>query len=296
MIYTCTTNPSLDYYISITELKVGSDIRSDVEMFDAGGKGVNVSIVLNNFRIPNIALGFLGGFTKDYYLDFISKYPNIQPLFTTIKDNTRINLKIMDLENETDINAKGPHISDEEFEKFKTRLSNIYNDDIFVLSGNIEEEIKDRMIALVHELSNQGVKVILDSDKSILDRCLDANLFAIKLNKNNIEDRDKLDEYCKYLIEKGAKNVLYSSSKDDSYIYTKDEAYKCSSLSGSLLEVTGTSDSLVAGFIYGIIRGADTLESFKYANAASLATSMSNDLGSKEKIEELFETIEVDKI
>lgn len=296
MIYTCTTNPSLDYYISITDLKVGEDLRSDYEMFDAGGKGVNVSIVLNNFRIPNVALGFLGGFTKEYYLQFISKYPNIQPLFTSIKDNTRINLKIMDLENETDINVKGPHISDDEFEKFKSRLSNIYADDYFVLSGNIEEEIKDRMIKLVYDLCADGVKVILDTDKSILDRCLDAKLFAVKLNKNNIEDRSKLIDYSKSLIDKGIENVLYSSSGDDSYIFTDEEVYSCSSLSGSLVEVTGTSDSLVAGFIYGKIRGADTLESFKYANAASLATSMSNDLGSKEKIEELFETIKVNKL
>lgn len=296
MIYTCTTNPSLDYYISITDLKVGEDLRSDYEMFDAGGKGVNVSIVLNNFRIPNVALGFLGGFTKEYYLQFISKYPNIQPLFTSIKDNTRINLKIMDLENETDINVKGPHISDDEFEKFKSRLSNIYAGDYFVLSGNIEEEIKDRMIKLVYDLSADGVKVILDTDKSILDRCLDAKLFAVKLNKNNIEDRSKLIDYSKSLIDKGIENVLYSSSGDDSYIFTDEEVYSCSSLSGSLVEVTGTSDSLVAGFIYGKIRGADTLESFKYANAASLATSMSNDLGSKEKIEELFETIKVNKL
>ena len=87
MIYTCTTNPSLDYYIAIDELLPGADLRSSSEMYDAGGKGVNVSIVLNNFRIPNVCLGFLGGFTKDYYLSYLSNYPNIQPLFTTIKDN-----------------------------------------------------------------------------------------------------------------------------------------------------------------------------------------------------------------
>ena len=45
MIYTCTTNPSLDYFITVPELLVGKDLRSDLEMYDAGGKGVNVSIV-----------------------------------------------------------------------------------------------------------------------------------------------------------------------------------------------------------------------------------------------------------
>ena len=185
MIYTCTTNPSLDYYITIPELKAGKDTRSDLEMFDAGGKGVNVSIVLNNFRIPSVCMGFLGGFTKDYYLSFIANYPNIQPLFTTIADNTRINVKIMDAKSETSINAKGPHITDSEFQRFKSRLNNIYTDDIFILSGNIEVEIKDRMIALVHELCEDGVKVLLDTDKDIIDACRDCKLFAVKLNDRN---------------------------------------------------------------------------------------------------------------
>ena len=62
MIYTCTTNPSLDYYITVpNKLIAGENNRSDIEMYEAGGKGVNVSIVLNNFRIPSVCMGFLGG-------------------------------------------------------------------------------------------------------------------------------------------------------------------------------------------------------------------------------------------
>ena len=187
MIYTCTTNPSLDYYITLPNVELGKTNRSDMEMYDAGGKGVNVSIVLNNFRIPSVALGFLGGFTKDFYLSFISHYPNVQPLFTTIADNTRINLKIMDSEYETSINAKGPHITDTEFNRFKARLNSVYTDDIFVLSGNIEEEIKDRMVDLVKELCEEGVKVVLDGEKEFIEHCLDFGLYGIKLNDRNTD-------------------------------------------------------------------------------------------------------------
>lgn len=295
MIYTCTTNPSLDYYISVPNLEVGKDFRSDYEMYEAGGKGVNVSIVLNNFRIPSICLGFLGGFTKDYYLSFISKYPNIQPLFTTIEDNTRINLKIMDNFYETDINAKGPRITDEEFNKFKNRLVSVYEGDYFVLSGNIEEEIQDKLIEITKQLSADKVKVLIDTDRSVLDKLSDCKPFAVKLNRSTLND-DDLFMYAQSLIDKGVEYVLFSSPNEKSFIFTKDESYECASLKNSLINVTGTSDSMVAGFLYGVIRGADTLESFRYANAASLATSMTNDLGSKEKIEELYPTIEVNKL
>ncbi|MBQ2657322.1 MAG: 1-phosphofructokinase family hexose kinase [Erysipelotrichaceae bacterium] len=292
MIYTCTTNPSLDYFITLPAIERGKNNRTDMEMFDAGGKGVNVSIVLNNFRIPSVCLGFLGGFTKDYYLSFIGNYPNIQPLFTSIKDNTRINIKIMDDQHETSINAKGPHITDEEFNKFKSRLNNIYSDDIFVLSGNIEEEIKDRIIELVHDLSDEDVRIVLDTDRDILDRCLDTKLFAVKLNDTNLAG-DDLKEYAKKLTEKNVKYVLYSAPHKSSYIFTQEKYYKCGNLKDSLVNTTGSADSMVAGFLYGVIRGADCAESFRYANAASLATCMSNDLGSKEKIEEVFKNIEI---
>lgn len=297
MIYTCTTNPSLDYYLTIDKLKLGKSNRSDFEMFTSGGKGVNVSIVLNNFHIQSCCLGFLGGFTKDFYLAHISNYPNIQPLFTTINDNTRINIKLMDNQYETSLNAKGPNITLDEFEKFKNRLSHIYKGDLFVLSGNIENEIKQGIIDVIHDLSHDGVKIVLDTDYDVIEKCLDVKPFMIKLNDYLLSDcKEELDIFSKKLIDNGTTYVMYSNASKPSYLYSKDEILTCKNLADSLVNTTGSSDSLVAGFIYGHIRGADTVECFKYANAASLATTIENDLGSKEKIEELFNTIEVEKI
>ena len=294
MIYTCTTNPSLDYYITLQELKMGINNRTDMEMFEAGGKGVNVSIVLNNFHIQSNCLGFLGGFTKDYYLSFINNFPNIQPLFTTIKENTRINIKLMDSKYETGLNAIGPYISDEEFNKFKSRLFNIYSDDIFVLSGSVQDEIEDRMVEIVKQLNEEGVRIVLDTEPQLIEQLVESKPFMIKLNDTylNFKNAD-INEVAKDFVSKGVKYVLYSAVNKPSYLFTENETLLCNNLDNGLVNTTGSADSMVAGFIYGVIRGANSIESFKYANAASLATSMSNDLGSKDKIESLFDTIEV---
>ena len=83
MIYTCTLNPSLDYYMEgQQELEPGKLNRSQLEYYEAGGKGINVSIVLNNLGIPSRAVGFLGGFTKDFYISLLAKYEFILPNFT----------------------------------------------------------------------------------------------------------------------------------------------------------------------------------------------------------------------
>ena len=184
--------------------------------------------------------------------------------------------------------------TDTEFNRFKARLNSVYTDDIFVLSGNIEEEIKDRMVDLVKELCEEGVKVVLDGEKEFIEHCLDFGLYGIKLNDRNT-DGDVVETAKRYL-EKGVKSILYSAPHKPSYVFTQNVCLKCENLKDSLVNTTGSADSMVAGYLYGVIRGASVEESFKYANAASLATCMSNDLGSKEKIEELFDKIEVSGI
>jgi len=299
MIYTCTTNPSLDYYMTFSnEVVSDTNNRSDIEMYDAGGKGVNVSIALNNFHIPSVALGFLGGFTKDFYLKYISNYPFIQPLFTTIKDNTRINVKIMDCKYETGLNARGPIITEEEFNKFKNRINSIYKDDYFVLSGNIQDEIENSLCDLVHDLANDNVNIVFDTDKALVEKCCDVKPILVKLNDSHLDDTSEkgIIEEANRLIEAGAINVMYSHAHRDSYLINKDFIYKATNREDSLVNTTGSADSMVAGYLYCKIRGGDSLECFKFAVAAASSTTNSNDLGSKKIIEDTYEKVEVEKL
>lgn len=58
MIYTVTFNPSLDYIVSVSDFKLGLTNRTDSELLLPGGKGINVSTVLQNLGIANTAFGF----------------------------------------------------------------------------------------------------------------------------------------------------------------------------------------------------------------------------------------------
>ena len=62
MVYTLTLNPSLDYVMYPSAyLKKGGTNRSDREELRAGGKGINVSVVLKNLDVPTRALGLNTG-------------------------------------------------------------------------------------------------------------------------------------------------------------------------------------------------------------------------------------------
>jgi len=65
MINTITLNPSLDYIVKVDSFKVDSLNRIEEERIYAGGKGINVSIVLKNLGVENTALGYVAGFTGD---------------------------------------------------------------------------------------------------------------------------------------------------------------------------------------------------------------------------------------
>ena len=54
MIYTVTLNPSIDYVVNLDQLIEGRVNRVSTEHFYAGGKGINVSQILNEHGINNI--------------------------------------------------------------------------------------------------------------------------------------------------------------------------------------------------------------------------------------------------
>ena len=57
MIYTVTLNPALDYIMYPNNLSVGEINRSARESLYFGGKGINVSFILNELEISSVAPG-----------------------------------------------------------------------------------------------------------------------------------------------------------------------------------------------------------------------------------------------
>jgi 1-phosphofructokinase len=63
MIYTVTLNPALDKTVEIPNLTIDSVNRITTMRTDPGGKGINVSKVIDKLGGKSIAIGILGGNT-----------------------------------------------------------------------------------------------------------------------------------------------------------------------------------------------------------------------------------------
>jgi 1-phosphofructokinase len=120
MIYTLTLNPSVDYIVELEGFQVGELNRTTKEAKFPGGKGINVSRVLKELGIKSKALGFNGGFTGKYIDEYLQN-EEIATDFVKVQEDSRINIKLK-TGQETEINAKGPKISDEDFLQLKKKI------------------------------------------------------------------------------------------------------------------------------------------------------------------------------
>ena len=136
MIYTVTLNPSIDYVIKVNELNLGEVNRTYEEHVYPGGKGINVSIILNELGYNSKALGFVSGFTGAYIKDKL-KSKGLDEDFINLENGfTRINVKVKS-NQETEINGQGPIINKHALNELYDKLDKIEENDILVLAGSI---------------------------------------------------------------------------------------------------------------------------------------------------------------
>ena len=297
MINTITLNPSLDYIVKVDNFKVDAVNRSNEEQIYPGGKGINVSIVLNNLGVKNTALGFIAGFTGDEILRRIKDH-GVDCDFIKVKSGlSRINVKLKSNE-ETEINGSGPRISESDLELLFEKISHLKKGDYLVLSGSIPSSVpNDIYESIMKRLLDKEVEFVVDATKDLLLKVLKYKPFLIKPNHHELaelfnvtlNDDNDIIKYGKRLQEMGAKNVIISMAGDGAILIPENgDPIKREVPKGILKNSVGAGDSMVAGFISGYLKNNDINEAFKMGIATGSASAFSEDLATKEKIEEIF--------
>ena len=303
MIYTVTLNPSIDYFIDLDEFLVGELNRIKSDRKSPGGKGINVSTVLQNVGIESVALGFVGGFTGKYLIDSLTA-KNIKTDFVTVEGDTRINVKLHS-DVETEINGAGPKITSSELEQLLEKFDQMQKGDMVVLAGSIPASLPSTLYQQVTEtLQDKDVKVVVDATKDLLVEVLPYQPFLIKPNHHElgeifgveIKNAEEAIPYGKKLIEMGAQHVIVSMADKGSLLFVNDEVYFANIPKGTLVNSVGAGDSVVAGFIASYSKEPVATEAFRFGAAAGSATAYSEGLATEEKINELISQVQVKKI
>src|SRR6056297_593338 len=289
MIYTLTLNPAVDNLMTIdSHIQFGETNRSTYENSYLGGKGLNVSVVLQRLGIENVALGYLGGFTGEYIKQLLDE-ENIKTDFTQISGQTRINTKLISNGVETQLNSLGPKISKSELQELINVLKKITKDDLLVLSGSLPDGVPSELYTAFAKLcASKNIPFIVDATGQKLLDTLEYEPFLIKPNASELEDLfnreidiNNLSEIAKAGLElkqKGARNVLVSLGGNGSILLAEDGSiYHANAAKGEVVDTVGAGDSMIAGFLASFLntQGQDLAKTLKYAAAAGGATAFS---------------------
>ena len=297
MIYTVTFNPALDYIVYTDQLNMGTINMMNKEQVFAGGKGVNVSIVLKNLGYDSVAMGFLAGFTGDE-IERQLKAHDVQTDFIKLKNGmSRMNIKLKSV-METEINGAGPEVTAEAIKEFEQRMEQLERGDYLVLSGSTPALMDDNVYGeLMKSLEGQGVHFCVDATKGLLLKSLPYHPFLIKPNKRELEEffdvtlytKKDIIEYAAKLKERGAQNVLVSLGGDGAVLLAKDgKLYEVKAPEGRVINSVGAGDSMVAGFLAGYIHTQDYMSALKVGVAAGTSSAFQDGYATKEQVIEMY--------
>ena len=297
VIYTVTFNPSLDYIVSVKDFRPGMTNRTSSELMLAGGKGINVSIVLGNLGIKSTALGFIAGFTGD---EIVRRLHNggINSEFIKINDGiSRINIKLKSIDG-TEINGQGPHIDSSHIEQLMNRLRRLESGDVLVLAGSIPAGISDNIYKdIMDMLKDKGVQIVVDATSRLLTNVLEYYPFFIKPNQHELGDifnvtlntQEEVIPYALELKKMGAVNVCVSMGGKGAILVADDgNVYKAKAPDGILKNSVGAGDSLVAGFLSGWIEKKDYEYAFRKGVATGSASAFSERLATNGEVNDLI--------
>lgn len=298
MIYTVTLNPAIDYVMRANSINLGETNRSSGEELHLGGKGINVSLVLRELDEESTALGFVGGFTGEY-LENGLKSLGIKTDFVHISGGiTRINVKLKST-RETEINAKGPSVTEDELSSLMEKLDGARSGDTVVLAGSVPSSLpSDIYENILESLDGRGVRFVVDAEGELLLRSLKYRPFLIKPNlfelsqisARELKDDADIEKAARELQKMGAVNVLVSLGEGGAILIDENgKMHRASAPKIPPVDTVGSGDSMVAGFLSGVKNGYEY--ALKLGVAAGTATAASAELAKKEDIFKFFEMI-----
>lgn len=299
MIYTVTFNPCLDYVVGVDDLKLGAVNRVSSEAVMAGGKGVNVSIVLKNLGHASCAWGFLAGFTGDEIARRLGKMGIDTDFIRVSEGMSRINVKIK-ADVETEVNGIGPAITPEDVEALFAKIDRLGEGDILIVSGSVPSTMPgDIYEQILARLDGRGVGVVVDAARDLLVNVLSYHPFLIKPNNHELGEifevelktREEVVPYARRLQERGARNVLVSMAGEGAVLVTETgDVIASPSPQGTVVNSVGAGDSMVAGFVAGYLESKGSFErAFRMGVCTGSASAFSLGLATRDQVEALLE-------
>jgi 1-phosphofructokinase/tagatose 6-phosphate kinase len=191
MIITVTLNAAIDKSLAVPNFRLGRRHRTVEQRTMAGGKGVNIARTLKALGQPVIATGFAGGATGTHIVEQLTE-ESILNDFVRIREESRTNTSVLDptTGEQTEINERGPLVSEREVELFRDKLIYLARGAaIVVFAGSLPRGVEpDLYASLIRELERSDVITVADTDGEPLRQAVRAEPDLVSPNVLEAEE------------------------------------------------------------------------------------------------------------
>jgi len=191
MIITVTLNAAIDKSLAVPNFRLGRRHRTVEQRTMAGGKGVNIARTLKGLGQPVIATGFAGGATGTHIVEQLTE-ESILNDFVRIREESRTNTSVLDptTGEQTEINERGPSVSEREAELFRDKLLYLARGAaIVVFAGSLPRGVEPDLYAgLIRDLERLEVTTVVDTDGEPLRQAVRAEPDVVSPNVVEAEE------------------------------------------------------------------------------------------------------------
>ncbi|MBQ3556672.1 MAG: 1-phosphofructokinase family hexose kinase [Oscillospiraceae bacterium] len=282
-IITLTLSPAFDMHCS-GEVMLNHENLIQMELCQAGGKGVNISRALVNAGYANTAVLLLGEENADSFLRSLSA-DGVRAEVVSVPGRIRENITIHTPDGkETRISFPGFAVESDALSKVTALLEGKLNkDSALTMTGRVPEGMElNEVKTFLQRAAEQGAKVVVDSRSFDLDDLLEVKPWLIKPNQEEIstylgENIDSIEQAAKAAVvlhEKGIANVMVSMGGLGAVLACDAGVFHAEVPQVEVRSTIGAGDSSVAGFLAAAGKGADAAECLRLAVAFGTAACM----------------------
>ncbi len=309
MIVTVTLNPALDLSLDVPGWQEGEVNRARQVSRVIGGKGINISRILNELRHPTTALTVVGGDSIQQF-QRLAQAIGIPIVYINIPGEMRINIHISDPNTGRNlkVNQSGVELDDVHFRHFKLLFNQHLRQAHYVaIGGSLPPgRSPEAYRELVSLATDAGVRTLVDTTEKPLLEAIPEKPFMVKPNRHELEATlggsfstpEEILAGARELQGKGAESVVISDGPNPLVALWGNEAWMAVPPEVEVRGPTGAGDSLAAGILASLNSGERFSDALRLGVAASVATCLTpeGELSSRTEILKLLEKVKVERL
>lgn len=288
-ILTITLNPAIDLAYIVPALRVrGADfVRATTRSATAGGKGINVSRVLEELGIASTAAFTCGGPWGAMLVDLL-RSNHFEQIALPIAQPTRANVTLLAAASPPfKFNERGPRVTAKEASVLLTALQKLIAGRRWVvLAGSLPPGLNTNFYARLMRFAHAaGAQVALDCEGAPMQAALRCRPDLIKPNHAELEgilgrpvrSRKALVAAIHELIARGARRVVVSAGRNEVIAGDAQGLWCVTPPHITQLSPLGAGDSMVAGLVSALARSTTLPAALRIGVASGAACAAEPD-------------------